>query len=55
MAAADRASARGDQFRIVRGSPVVDRLFSLTGFEHRLEMTLTGDGMNAGASALRAR
>jgi anti-sigma B factor antagonist len=38
-AAADRASAGGDRFRVVRGPPVVDRLFTLTGLEHRFEMT----------------
>ena len=39
IAAADRASASGDRFRIVGGSPAVDRLLSLTGYEHRFEMT----------------
>ena len=39
IAAADRAGASGARFRIVRGPPAVDRVFSLTGFEHRLEMT----------------
>lgn len=39
LAAADRASASGDRFRVAYGSPAVDRLLSLTGFEHRFEMT----------------
>jgi anti-sigma B factor antagonist len=38
MAAADRASASGARFRVLRGPAAVDRLFSLTGFEHRCEM-----------------
>ena len=38
-AATDRASVRGDRFRIVRGPPAVDRLFSLTGYEYRFGMT----------------
>jgi anti-anti-sigma factor len=38
VAAADRARACGDHFRLVRGSPPVDRLLALTGFEHRFEM-----------------
>ncbi|MDA0172131.1 STAS domain-containing protein [Solirubrobacter taibaiensis] len=38
-AAAERASAGGDRFRVVRGPPVVDRVFTLTGLEHRFEMT----------------
>jgi anti-sigma B factor antagonist len=39
IAAADRASASGAHFRVVRGTPAVDRVFALTDFEHRLEMT----------------
>ena len=39
VAAADRAGATGDRFRVTRGSPAIDRLLSLTGFEHRFEMT----------------
>jgi anti-anti-sigma factor len=39
VAAADRAVATGDRFRVSRGSPAIDRLLSLTGFEHRFEMT----------------
>jgi anti-anti-sigma factor len=39
VAAADRAGASGDRFRIVRGPPAIDRLLLLTGFEHRFEMT----------------
>ena len=38
-AAADRANAGGGRFRVVRGPPAVDRLFTLTGLEHRFEMT----------------
>jgi anti-sigma B factor antagonist len=39
IAAAERAGASGGRFRVVRGSAVVDRLLSLTGFQHRFEMT----------------
>ena len=39
VAAAARAKASGERFRVVRGPASVDRLFALTGFEHRLDLT----------------
>jgi anti-sigma B factor antagonist len=37
--AADQARAAGGRFRVVEGTQIVERLFSLTGIERRLEMT----------------
>ena len=41
VAAADRARANGSSFRVVRGPPHVHRLFTLTEYDRRVEITLT--------------